>query len=196
MKKSFREIVIANRSYRGYDESYKFTREKLEEYVDLTRFTPSSVNMQPFKYYIAYEKSNVDTIQKMTKWARALPELNLPYEGKRPTGFIVICQDTNIFANTNRFMKDVGIVAQTILLQAADDGLGGCMIGNFNAEEVKSILDLSENLLPLLIVALGKPAEKIVITEVKEDGKTDYYRDENDVHYVPKRSLEDILINK
>ena len=195
MKKTFREIVIANRSYRGYDESYKFTREKLEEYVDITRFTPSSVNMQPFKYYIAYEKSNVDTIQKMTKWARALPELNLPYEGKRPTGFIVICQDTNIFANTNRFMKDVGIVAQTILLQAADDGLGGCMIGNFNAEEVKSILDLSENLLPLLIVALGKPAEKIVITEVKEDGKTDYYRDENDVHYVPKRSLEDILIN-
>ena len=196
MKKSFREIVIANRSYRGYDESYKFTREKLEEYVDLTRFTPSSVNMQPFKYYVAYEKSNVDTIQKMTKWARALPELNLPYEGKRPTGFIIICQDTNIFSNTNRFMKDVGIVAQTILLQAADDGLGGCMIGNFNAEEVKSILDLSENLLPLLIVALGKPAEKIVITEVKEDGKTDYYRDENDVHYVPKRSLEDILINK
>lgn len=195
MKKTFREIVIANRSYRGYDESYKFTKEKLEEYVDLTRFTPSSVNMQPFKYYVAYEKSNVDTIQKMTKWARALPELNLPYEGKRPTGFIVICQDTNIFANTNRFMKDVGIVAQTILLQAADDGLGGCMIGNFNADEVKSTLDLSENLLPLLIVALGKPAEKIVITEVKEDGKTDYYRDENDVHYVPKRSLEDILIN-
>lgn len=195
MKKTFREIVIANRSYRGYDESYKFTREKLEEYVDLTRFTPSSVNMQPFKYYVAYEKSNVDTIQKMTKWARALPELNLPYEGKRPTGFIVICQDTNIFANTNRFMKDVGIVAQTILLQAAEDGLGGCMIGNFNAEEVKSTLCLSDNLLPLLIVALGKPSEKIVITEVKEDGKTDYYRDENDVHYVPKRSLKDILIN-
>ena len=196
MKKSFREIVIANRSYRGYDESYKFTREKLEEYVDLTRFTPSSVNMQPFKYYVAYEKANVDTIQKMTKWARALPELNLPYEGKRPTGFIIICQDTNIFSNTNRFMKDVGIVAQTILLQAAEDGLGGCMIGNFNAEEVKSTLCLSDNLLPLLIVALGKPSEKIVITEVKEDGKTDYYRDENDVHYVPKRSLEDILINK
>lgn len=196
MKKTFREIVIANRSYRGYDESYKFTKEKLEEYVDLTRFTPSSVNMQPFKYYVAYEKSNVDTIQKMTKWARALPELNLPYEGKRPTGFIIICQDTNIFSNTNRFMKDVGIVAQTILLQAAEDGLGGCMIGNFNAEEVKSTLGLSDNLLPLLIVALGKPAEKIVITEVKEDGKTDYYRDENDVHYVPKRSLEDILINK
>ena len=195
MQKSFREIVIANRSYRGYDESYKFTKEKLEEYVDLTRFTPSSVNMQPFKYYVAYEKSNVDTIQKMTKWARALPELNLPYEGKRPTGFIVICQDTNIFANTNRFMKDVGIVAQTILLQAAEDGLGGCMIGNFNAEEVKSTLNLSDNLLPLLIVALGKPAEKIVITEVKDDGKTDYYRDENDVHYVPKRSLKDILIN-
>ena len=193
MEKTFRDIVVANRSYRGYDESYKFTEEKLKEYVDLTRFTPSSVNMQPFKYYIAYEKEKVDTIQKMTKWARALPELNLPYEGKRPTGFIVVCQDTDIYSNINRFMKDVGIVAQTILLQAAEEGLGGCMIGNFSAEEVKTTLKLTENIVPLLIIALGKPAEKIVLTDVV-DGKTDYYRDENDVHYVPKRSLSDILL--
>jgi len=191
--KTFRDIVIANRSYRGYDESYIFTENKLKEYVDITRFTPSSVNMQPLKYLIAYEKEMVDTIQKMTKWARALPELNLPYEGKRPTGFIIICQDINISANTNRFMKDVGIVAQTILLKAAEDDLGGCMIGNFNPDEVKETLALTDNLVPLLIIALGKPDEKIVLTDVK-DGNTNYYRDENDIHYVPKRSLEDILI--
>jgi len=192
--KSFRDIVIANRSYRGYDESYVFTEDKLKEYVDITRFTPSSVNMQPFKYFITCEKEMVDTIQKMTKWARALPNLDLPYEGKRPTAFIIICQDTNISENTNRFMKDVGIVAQTILLQAAEEDLGGCMIGNFNPDEVKETIGLSENIVPLLIVALGKPDENIVLTEVI-DGKTNYYRDENDVHYVPKRSLEDILIN-
>lgn len=194
MKKTFREIVVANRSYRGYDESFRFTKEKLLEYVDLTRYTASSINIQPLKYYIAYEKSEVDTIQKMTKWARALPDRNLPYEGKRPTGFIIICQDTDLFANTNRFMKDVGIVAQTILLQAVEDDLGGCMIGNFNPDEVKATLNLSDNLVPLLIVALGKPAEEIVITDVK-DNNTNYYRDENDVHYVPKRALEDIVIN-
>ena len=191
---NFKELVKKNRSYRGYDESYRFTKEQLEDYVDTTRYTASSVNMQPLKYFIAYEKEMVDTIQAMTKWARALPDLDLPYIGKRPTGFIVICQDTNLAPNTSRFMKDVGIVAQTILLQATEEGLGGCMIGNFQPDEVKSTLKFDDNIVPLLIVALGKPDEEIVITEVTEEGGTNYYRDEADIHYVPKRSLEDILI--
>lgn len=190
----FKELVKRNRSFRGYDESYRFTKEQLEDYVDTTRYTASSVNMQPLKYFIAYEKEMVDTIQKMTKWARALPDLNLPYVGKRPTGFIVVCQDINISLNTERFMKDVGIVAQTILLQATEEGLGGCMIGNFKKEEVMETLKLDDNLVPLLIIALGKPDEEIVITEIPESGSTNYYRDKEDVHYVPKRSLGDILI--
>lgn len=190
----FKELVKRNRSFRGYDESYRFTKEQLEDYVDTTRYTASSVNMQPLKYFIAYEKEMVDTIQKMTKWARALPDLNLPYVGKRPTGFIVVCQDINISLNTGRFMKDVGIVAQTILLQATEEGLGGCMIGNFKKEEVMETLKLDDNLVPLLIIALGKPDEEIVITEIPESGSTNYYRDKEDVHYVPKRSLGDILI--
>ena len=190
----FKELVKRNRSFRGYDESYRFTKEQLEDYVDTTRYTASSVNMQPLKYFIAYEKEMVDTIQKMTKWARALPDLDLPYVGKRPTGFIVVCQDTNISPNTERFMKDVGIVAQTILLQATEEGLGGCMIGNFKKEEVMETLKFDDNLVPLLIIALGKPDEEIVITEIPESGSTNYYRDKEDVHYVPKRSLGDILI--
>lgn len=149
--------------------------------------------MQPLKYFIAFEKEMVDTIQKMTKWARALPNLDLPYEGKRPTGFIVICQDKKIAPNTDRFLKDVGIVAQTILLQATEEGLGGCMIGNFKPEEVSETLGFDENIVPLLIIALGKPDEEIVITDVV-DGKINYYRDEADIHYVPKRSLNDILL--
>ena len=69
------------------------------------------------------------------------------------------------------------------------------MIGNFNAGQVKEELQLAEHLAPILIVAFGKPAEKIVLTEVGEDGNTNYYRDENDVHYVPKRKLEDIILS-
>ena len=47
----------------------------------------------------------------------------------------------------------------------------------------------------MLIVALGKPDEKVVITDVPKDGDIGYYRDEDDVHYVPKRRLEDIVLN-
>ena len=122
--------------------------------------------------------------------------MKLPHPGMEPPAFIVILQDTKINDSMTRFQKDVGIVAQTMLLAAAERGLGGCMIGNYNADSVKKELHLAENLAPVLIVAFGKPAEKIVIKEIEEGENIAYYRDENDVHYVPKRKLEDIIIKK
>lgn len=192
----FKDLVRANRSYRGYDESYHFTKEELADFVDHARLAPSSVNAQPFRYYLAWEKDEVDKIQSLTKWARALPDLELPHKGMHPTGFIIICQDTNIGESLTRYQKDVGIVAQTMLLAAVEKGLGGCMIGNFQAGPVKEALGLSQNLAPMLIVALGKPAEKIVLTEVDEGDSVQYYRDDEDVHYVPKRKLSDIIISR
>ena len=176
-----KDLVRANRSYRGYDESRRITRRELLEMVDCARLSASSVNQQPLRYYLAWEKDEVDQIQALTKWARGLPDMTLPHPGMCPTGFIVICQDTRVWDSLARFQKDVGIVAQTILLSAVEMGLGGCMIGNFNASEVKETLELEEYLAPLLIVAVGEPVA--------------YYRDENDVHYVPKRRLEDIVLN-
>lgn len=189
-----KDLAKKNRSYRGYDESCMVTREQLEEMVDCTRYAPSSVNIQPLKYYLANEKETVGKIQALTKWARALPELDLPYPGHRPTAWIVICQDLRISDSVPRFQKDVGIAAQTILLAAVEMGLGGCMIGNFNPKEIRLALDLPETLVPVLLVAIGKPDETIVIREIGEDGATAYYRDENGVHYVPKRKLKDIIL--
>lgn len=189
-----KELVIKNRSYRGFDENYSFTKEQLESYIDLTRYTASSVNAQPLKYKIVYEKEDVEAIRPLTRWARALPDMVLPHPNMHATAFIIICQDTDISPNLARYQKDIGIVAQTITLAAVEDGLGGCMIGNFTPDEVKETLNLAENLTPMLIVALGKPAEEIVIKEIENGESTKYYRDENDIHYVPKRKLKDILI--
>ncbi len=189
-----KDLVKKNRSYRGYDESRRVTEAELREMVDCARLTASSVNMQPLKYYLAWEKEEVDRIQTLTAWARGLPEMTLPHEGMRPTAFIIICQDQKIQESLARFQKDVGIAAQTILLTAVEMGLGGCMIGNFSADSVRKELGFSEDLAPLLIVAIGKPAEKIILTEVGEGESVAYYRDENDVHYVPKRRLDDIII--
>ena len=189
-----KELVIRNRSYRGYDETKKQTREELAGLVDYARLTPSSVNIQPFKYRLVWKQEETDAIQQEIKWARALPELELPHKGMRPTSFILICQDQKLFESLSRFQKDVGIVAQTMLLAAVEKGLGGCMICNFNAEGVRKAVNLDTHLAPLMVVAIGKTAETIVLTEVGEDGKTDYYRDAQDIHYVPKRELEDIII--
>ncbi len=190
----FKDLVKLNRSYRGYDESYVMTKEVLLDLVDCARLSPSSVNAQPFKYFLAFEKETVRKIQSLTKWARALPDLELPHKGMCPTGFIVIFQDLNIGESLARYQKDVGIVAQTILLAATEKELGGCMIGNFGAEPVKKALELDEHLMPVLIIALGKPNEQIVLKDIETGEDTAYYRDENDVHYVPKRKLSDIII--
>ena len=164
-----RNLVLKNRSYRGFDESVRISRETLEGFVDCARLCPSSVNKQPLKYFLAWEPEEVEKVQGLTKWARALPDMVLPHPGKRPTGFVVICQDKRIDENLNRYQKDVGIVME--------------------------VIGLPEEIRPLLIVAFGKPAEEIHLVDVQEDGNTNYYRDENDVHYVPKRTLADELLN-
>lgn len=191
----FIDLVKKSRSYRGYDETRRITREELTDFVDCARFAPSSVNRQPFRYYLAYEPEQLDKIQPLTGWARALPEKKLPYPGKRPTAFVVICQDTALDADLNRYQRDVGIVAQTMLLAAAERELGGIMIGNFSPEKLSEALELPENIVPMLIVAFGRPDEEIVLTEIAEGESVKYYRDENDVHYVPKRRLEDVIFN-
>lgn len=189
----FKDLVKQSRSFRGYDPSRKVTREELLDLVDCARYTPASVNIQPLKYCLSWEEETVKKIQPLTKWAAALPQMELPHPGKEPAAYITICQDTRIHSSLTLFQKDVGITAQTILLGAAEKGLGGCMIGNFIPEKISEALDLPEYLVPMLLVAVGKPDETIVLTDVA-DGNTKYYRDENDVHYVPKRALEDIIL--
>lgn len=189
-----KELVKKSRSYRGYDESRKISREELLELVDCARFAPSSVNRQPFQYLLAYEREDLDKIQPLTGWARALPQMKLPHPGKCPTAFIVICQNTDWDPDLNRYLRDVGITAQTMLLAAAEMGLGGIMIGNFSPKKLTETMALPENIIPMLIVAFGKPDENIVLTEVDTGESLNYYRDEQDTHYVPKRKLKDIVL--
>ena len=186
-------LVKKNRSYRGYDHSRKITSEELLSFVEAARLCPSSVNVQPLKYFLACEEGVVAAVQAETNWAKGLPDLVLPHPGKEPTAFIVICQDLNISDNLARFQRDVGIVAQTMLFAAVEQGLGGCMIGNFKAGSVSKVLGLPEHIRPMLIVAFGKPDEEVVLTDVV-DGKTAYYRDAEDRHYVPKRALSEIVL--
>lgn len=188
---SFKDLVLQNRSYRGYDNNIRQTREELTELVDHARLMPSTKNVQPLKYFLAYEEEIVDQIQVHTKWAGVLSDLTLPLPGTKPTSFIVVLQDTDI--ESALYLKDVGIVAATITLAAAEAGLGCCMIGAYNAAGVKEAMQLPENLSPTLVIAIGKPDEKVVLTDAA-DGKIEYYRDENNVHYVPKRRLEDIIL--
>ncbi|MDD6931947.1 MAG: nitroreductase family protein [Eubacteriales bacterium] len=186
---NFRELVLKNRSTRAFDPARRISREELEQLVDLARLTPSAVNLQPLKYLLSWQEETNALILAHTAWAGLLKDISLPPEGKGPAGYIVICTDTRIAKNA---ATDVGIAAQTILLGAAEKGLSGCMIGAIDPK-LHDLLGLKEQYRISLIVALGKGAEDIRLTETKGND-TAYYR-EGDAHYVPKRPLEEILIN-
>lgn len=190
----FLDLVKSSRSFRGYDESRRVTREELLRFVDCARFAPSSVNRQPFRYRLICTPEECATVQPLTGWARALPEHRLPHPGHCPTAFVVICQDLQWDDNLERYQRDVGAVAQTMLLAAASEGLGGIMIGNFSPARIREALSLPQELVPMLIVAFGKPDETVVTVDVEPGAPLNYYRDENDLHYVPKRRLSDVVL--
>lgn len=188
---SFYDIVLKNRSYRAFDERRPVTRSELEYLVSLARVTPSAVNWQPLKYFLSCDAQTNERILPLTAWAGLLKDVKLPPEGRCPTAYIVICVDQRIAKNAD---KDVGIAAQTMLLGAVDMGLGGCMIGAFDPAKIHAALGLEEYLAPSLIIALGKPSERVEIVDI-QGGETAYYRDEKGGHFVPKRTMDELIVN-
>ncbi len=189
----FKDLVIKNRSCRGYDADYKVSEDELMQMVDCARLTASSMSIQPLKYMIVSGDSKADIINNNIVFAAQLPGEKLPYEGTEPHAFILICQDLSIHEDANRFLKDVGITAQTILLKATEMGLAGCMIGNYNKQKLAKELELDDKYVIQLVISLGKSIEDIRLVEI-EDGESCLYYRENGVHYAPKRKLADVLI--
>lgn len=188
-----KELVAKNRSYRRFYEE-PISEETLKELVALARITPSAANAQALKYRLVYTKEENEKVFQTLRWAGALLDWDGPKEGERPSAYIVILCDQTLGKNK---MTDDGIAAQTILLGAVEKGLGGCMLGNVKREELAEALGIDrERFVIDLVLALGKPKETVVLVDLPENGDTRYYRDDAKVHYVPKRSLEELILEK
>lgn len=185
------ELVRRNRSYRRFDESWPISRESLRELVDLARLTASAANRQPLKYVLSADAETNARIFPCLGWAAYLKEWPGPAPGERPSAYIVVLVDEAI---TRDWWCDDGIAAQTILLGAAERGLGGCMIGAVRHGQLRAALGIPEGLRIRLVIALGKPAERVVLEPVPPSGDIRYWRDEAGVHHVPKRSLGEVVL--
>ena len=186
------ELVKKSRSIRSFKSGTTIPHEDLIALCDTARCTPAAMNRQPLKYRIVDTPEECALLQPLTRWASSLP-IKLPPVGQEPSAFIVICHDTEIAEEKPIFLYDVGIVAQTVMLAATEMGYGGCIIGSAKESDVSEELSLPAHIVPRLILGLGVPAEKVVLTEAV-DGEVAYYRDEKNVHYVPKRPLDEILL--
>jgi nitroreductase len=187
----FKDLVMRNRSYRRFDASHKIERETLVELAALARCTASAANIQPIRYILSVEPEQNDKIFGCLAWAAYLKDWPGPEPSERPAAYMVLLIDQTL---TKDWWCDDGIAAQTILLGAVEKGLGGCMLGAINRDKLRAELDIPEQYKIRLVLALGKPAETAVIEEVQPGGSIRYWRDDQGVHHVPKRTIEELIL--
>lgn len=186
------ELILKNRSYRRFYQDTAIDLDTLRELVNLARLSASAANLQPLKYIISCAPQRNALIFPTLTWAGYLKDWPGPGEGERPSAYIIILKDTEIKSPFTEY--DCGIACQSILLGAVEEGLGGCIIYTIERDKLQHALDIPPRYEIRLVIALGKPKETVQIDPVGPDGDIKYWRDEQAVHHVPKRDLDDIII--
>lgn len=211
MFKNLKSLLVETRTCRRFQNDYEISSEILEDLVDMARITSSARNAQVLRYAII---NGTEICKKMVPTyalGGSLKAHEKPQPHQAPTAYIVILAPSDL---DEWSIMDIGIAAQTIQLGATEKGLAACIIGAFNGSKLLEILegqglDTCDKLFsvlraheddkiilkPRLLLALGKSAEKCIISDIPENGKTVYFH-ENDVNIVPKRKLADIILLK
>ncbi len=183
------ELVKKNRSYRRFYQEKKLTKQQLMELVEIARLTPSAANRQPLRYRIVCDEEENENVFRLLGFAGYLKDWDGPEDGEKPVGYIIITCPENVNDEVG-----AGIVGQTMLLAATEAGFGGCFFGNIKRDELKAQLNIPADLKIVYVIAFGYPKEKVVLEDIPADGDIRYYRDENQVHHVPKKRIEDIVL--
>ena len=188
---NFRDLVTNSRSIRRFDEHFEVSGSVIRELVELACFAPSAANRQPLAYLAVTGAEALEKVFPNLRWAGYLKEWPGPEPGERPSAYLVmLCRKEDVSCAA----CDSGIAAQTIMLGAAGMGLGGCIVGAFDRDRLMMELDIPQSWTVLMVIALGKPVETVVIDLIDAGGDIRYWRDPHGIHHVPKRKVDDVLV--
>ncbi len=187
------DLIRKCRSYRRFKEDEGLTSADLRKLIDLARLAGSARNAQPLRYLLVTSKEYRELLFPLLGWAGYLSEWSGPEAGERPAAYIVCLADRRINGDP---AFDLGIASQNILLGATAAGLGGCRIGSFSKSAVKKIFDLDDDHDPILVIALGRPAEEVVIEGTDDPEEIRYWRDREEVHHVPKVNVSALVLGE
>lgn len=184
------EAIKNRRTIRKFEQK-PVDRSVLVHLVDLARIAAYPANIQPLKFAIIDSKEITDKIFVMTKWAGYLSD-GTPKENERPTAYIAILGDTKIKQSEN-YEVEAGSAVTTMMLGALEEGLGTCWLGAIDRDGIKSLLNLDSSLNVVYLLAIGYPAQKSKAVEIK-NGDIKYFEQDGVIN-VPKRSLDEIIVN-
>lgn len=187
----FLDLARRTRSVRRFDPGAAPSMEVLRKIIEAASLAPCASNLQRLRYALITGREERRRIFEGIGWAALLPDWNGPEEGQRPGAYIVIMSprdDRKPFTGI-----DVGIAAAYVSLASREMGLGCCMLLSFSRSAVGEMA-CPEGMEPELVMALGAPGEDVVLERVS--GSTNYYRDSDDRHHVPKLPVSELIVKE
>lgn len=190
-----KDIIEKTRSFRRFDQSRVIDPATLKELIDLARIGGSARNCQPWQYSIITGAKACAKVFPYLGWAGYLSDWKGPEPGEQPNTYILCLLNQDwLKGNAMEAQFDLGVATQNLLLGAMERGIGGCRIGAFNPK-LADIFNLPSYVSLDLVIALGYPKEQVVIETCRDAGDIKYWRDDNNIHHVPKRELNDIIVD-
>ncbi len=183
----FNDLIKNRRTIRRFKQT-PIPHNILIEMIDAARRAPSAANLQPLQYIIITDESLRNRIFPFIKWAGYITPAWSPSPEERPTAYIAIL----VMNQKNQYyQRDIGLASAHIIFSAENHNIGSCILCNINIQQISKIVDIPDNVLLDSLIALGYKNE----TSILEDNDTtvQYYRDDEKIHHVPKRTLRSII---
>ena len=172
----FSELAKVRQSDRKYSDRH-VEQEKIDQCLETARISPSANNSQPWKFVV------VDDPALKEQVADCAASLGMNKFTHQATVLIAVVIEKNntmssmasVLQGKEYHLIDIGIAVNQFCLQAADIGLGTCIIGWFNEKKVKSLLGIEKKRRVPLLISLGYPDSPIRVKTRKPVGKISSY---------------------
>ena len=159
---TFQELVNQRQSVRKYQEK-PVEREKMETILEAVHLAPSACNSQPWRMILVDNPELKNEVAKAT-FNKAVSFNRFAVQA--PVIAVLVIEKPKLIAQIGGSLKnqeypmyDIGIAAAHFCLQAAELGLGTCIIGWFDEKKIKTLLKIPEKKKIGLVITLGYPPD-------------------------------------
>jgi len=183
-----KDFFETKRTYRKFMQK-QIPDEVLEDILEAGRLYSSGANKQAVKYVVVRTPEQVKRLNSFVRYAGYLPkEVGTPKEDEIPVLFIAVVQDTKLAPASD---TDAGLAIGNMTVAAWMSGVGSCIMGAIDRNEIKAMLGIAEDDILHTVIAFGYPKKQSRTVEYTGDIK--YFLDENGDTCVPKRSRDEVI---
>ncbi|MDR1203344.1 MAG: nitroreductase family protein [Tannerellaceae bacterium] len=176
---NFLSLALQRQSDRAFDSSRPVEQEKIERILEAARMSPSACNAQPWHFIIVDEPELKNKVADAT--STRILGLN-HFTKQAPVHIIIVEEKVNFTSGFGGWVKDksfalvdFGIAAAHICLAAEDEGLGSCILGWFDEDKMRKLLNIPSSKKILLDIIIGYSIQKDRPKKRKEAGKVISY---------------------